>query len=201
MLQSYVLVWQEESLIQLLKNLWHHVNCVGNSYDLPSDKGYERILWKLRGYECVERLRTTVLEENMARKGVIETFVEFLFVYMLIHHGISIWRDVVFSPGSWENSDVGHIERSRGSHFAPFLPVPHSWFNHCKFYNLQFAAVTWNNITGSFLVVYDCNKHMDLSPHALALGIYFPNKRSTCGPVAEISVTIHKCRLFSRPIN
>jgi len=30
------------------------------------------------------------LEENMARKGVIEIFVEFLFVYMLIHHGISI---------------------------------------------------------------------------------------------------------------
>ena len=44
MLQSYVLVWQEESLIQLLKNLSHHVNYVGNSYYLPSDKGYERIL-------------------------------------------------------------------------------------------------------------------------------------------------------------
>jgi len=49
MLQSYVLVWQEESLIQLLKNLRHHVNYVGNSYDLPSDKGDERILWKLKG--------------------------------------------------------------------------------------------------------------------------------------------------------
>ena len=61
MLQSYVLVWQEESLIQLLKNLWRHVNYVVNSYYLPSDKGYERILWKLRGYECVERLRTTAL--------------------------------------------------------------------------------------------------------------------------------------------
>jgi len=29
------------------------VNYVGNSYYLPSDKGYKRILWKLRGYECV----------------------------------------------------------------------------------------------------------------------------------------------------
>jgi len=38
------------------------VNYVGNSYYLPSDKGYEKILWKLRGYECVERLRTTVLD-------------------------------------------------------------------------------------------------------------------------------------------
>jgi len=37
------------------------VNYVGNSYYLPSDKGYERILWKLRGYECVERSRTTGL--------------------------------------------------------------------------------------------------------------------------------------------
>ena len=44
MLQSYGLVWQEESLIQLLKNLRHHVNYVRNSYYLPSDKGYERIL-------------------------------------------------------------------------------------------------------------------------------------------------------------
>jgi len=35
------------------------VNYVGNSYYLASDKGYERILWKLRGYEWVERLRTT----------------------------------------------------------------------------------------------------------------------------------------------
>jgi len=61
MLQSYVLVLQEEGLIQLLKNLWHHVNYVGISYYLPSDKGYERILWKHRGYECVERLRTTAL--------------------------------------------------------------------------------------------------------------------------------------------
>ena len=51
-----------ESLIQLLKNLWHHVNYVGNSNYLPSDKGYERILWNLRGYECVERLRTTAVE-------------------------------------------------------------------------------------------------------------------------------------------
>ena len=49
MLQSYVLVRQEESLIQLLENLWHHVNYAGISYYLPSDKGYERILWKLRG--------------------------------------------------------------------------------------------------------------------------------------------------------
>jgi len=51
--------------------LWHHVNYVGNSYYLPSDKGYERILWKLRGYECVQRLRTTVLESRwhfIARK-------------------------------------------------------------------------------------------------------------------------------------
>jgi len=70
MLQSYVLVWQEESLIQLLKNLWHHVNCVGNSYYLPSDKGYERILWKLRGYECVERLRTTALHCKQTQKGL-----------------------------------------------------------------------------------------------------------------------------------
>ena len=38
-----------------------HVNYIGNSYYLRSDKGYERILWKLRGYECVQRLRTTVL--------------------------------------------------------------------------------------------------------------------------------------------
>jgi len=63
MLQSYVPVWQEESLIQLLKNLWHHVNYVGNSYYLLSDKGYERSLWKLRGYECVEKLRTTDLNQ------------------------------------------------------------------------------------------------------------------------------------------
>jgi len=33
-------------------------------YYLPSDKGYKRILWKLRGYECVERLRTTVLKSH-----------------------------------------------------------------------------------------------------------------------------------------
>jgi len=72
-LQSYVLVWQEESLIQLLKNLWRHVNYVGNSYYLPSDKGYERILWKLMGYECVERLRTIDLDDQqlLLSSGVI----------------------------------------------------------------------------------------------------------------------------------
>ena len=48
------------------------MNYVGNSYYLLSDKGYEKILWKIRGYKCVERLRTNVL--NYTTPPVITGF-------------------------------------------------------------------------------------------------------------------------------
>ena len=38
-------------------------NCVSINYYLISEKGYEKIQRKLRGYEWVERLRTTALVE------------------------------------------------------------------------------------------------------------------------------------------
>jgi len=57
------------------------VNYVGNSYYLPSDKGYERILWKLRGHECVERLRTTALESRKSPSFDFTKSGHFLFEF------------------------------------------------------------------------------------------------------------------------
>jgi len=41
-------------------------SCVSINYYLISEKGYEKIQRKLRGYEWVERLRTTVLDNEGA---------------------------------------------------------------------------------------------------------------------------------------
>ena len=97
MFQSYVLVWQEESLIQLLKNLRPHVNYVGNSYYLPSDKGYEKILCKLRGYKCVERLRTTRLN------GSKECF----YNIKILFHNMKILAFIQLKCGFYGNQPDG----------------------------------------------------------------------------------------------
>jgi len=147
MLQSYVLVWQEESLIQLLKNLWHHVNYVGNSYYLPSDKGHEKILWKLRGYECVERLRTTALNGS---KGCF-------YNIKILFHNMKILAFIQFKCGFYRNQPGGMKQIIWIPFKKRFSLVLWTWqhfciINKCIFRN-KFRAKMFDEILSILLVL------------------------------------------------